>query len=332
MQFNGIRQAFGRIVRAVILMLISVSICLLFVEVALRFYFERNISFDIEMSRYTNLGKEASPDPRIGHVHKKNISEQLMGVLVETNSDGLRDREYSVEKSDKHRIIFLGDSLTFGWGAERKDTFEYLLEEELSQSHNVEILNFGIGNYNTVQQVNLFKEKGLKYKPDQVTMFFFINDAELLRKSSSLEFLSKSQLVTFYWSRLRGIFSNNSSESGYLDYYTQLYSDSSEGWQEWQAAMLEMKKIALDNDIVFQVVLLPELHDLVDYPFNDIYGLVETYLDENNIDVIDITSAFMDEKDPMKLWVARDDAHPNARAHKIIADSSVEFIVEKIEE
>lgn len=315
-----------RIIVRMLLTLVSTILCLVIAEFALRFYFARNINFDIEMSRYTNLGKVASPNPRIGHVHKKNISEKLMGVLVETNSDGLRDREYVVEKTGKYRTIFVGDSLTLGWGVERQDTFEYLLEEQLNQTHDVEILNFGIGNYNTVQQVNLFEEKGLKYRPDQVTMFFFINDAELLKKTSSLEFLSNSQLVTFYWSRLRGFFSDGSYESGYMDYYSRLYSDDSQGWQEAKAAMLKMKKLALDNDFVFQVVLLPELHELVDYPFTELYGRVERFLNQNDIDVLDITSAFKDEADPIKLWVARDDAHPNARAHRIIANSSIEFV------
>lgn len=332
MRFVDARQGFLRIFGPILLVLISLSLCFFVAEFALRIYFERNVNFDIEMSRYSNLGKVASSNPRIGHVHRKNISERMMGVQVETNSDGLRDREYPVEKTGKYRIIFIGDSLTFGWGAEREDTFEYLLEERLTRTHDAEILNFGIGNYNTVQEVNLFEEKGLKYEPDQVTMFFFINDAELLKKGSSWEFLSQSQLITFYWSRLRGLFADDSSESGYLDYYSRLYSDSSQGWQEAKAAMLKMKELALENDIVFQVVLLPELHDLVNYPFKNIYGLVARFLNDNDIDVLDVTPAFRNETEPMLLWVARDDAHPNARAHKIIADSSAEFVADNIGE
>jgi hypothetical protein len=109
-----------------------------------------------------------------------------------------------------------------------------------------------------------------------------------------------------------------------------LYSDDSQGWQEAKAAMLKMKKLAIDNDMVFQVVLLPELHELVDYPFSEVYERVAEFLTKNDIEVLDITPAFKVETDPMKLWVARDDAHPNARAHKIIADSSIEFVAGKI--
>ena len=316
----------------VLMILLSLVTCLILAEIGLRFYFSQNLSYDIEMSRYSNLAKQASPNPLIGHVHQENVSETIMGVSVETNSDGLRDTEYPIAKGDNYRIIFVGDSLTFGFGAAREDTFEYLLEQRFNETRPVEILNFGIGNYNTVQQVNLFKEKGLKYRPDHVTMFFFINDAEPLRERSSFEFLSNSQLVTFYWSRLRGLFSDNSSENGYLGYYTDLYADESTGWIAAKGAMLEMRALAEEHGFKFQVVMLPELHELVDYPFTNVYAKVERFLADNEIEVLDITPAFANEADPMSLWVAMDDAHPNAKAHAIIADASMDFIADRIGE
>lgn len=314
----------------VFMVLLSLFFCLILAEFGLRFYFSKQLSYDIEMSRYSNLAKQPSPNPLIGHLHQENVSETIMGVLVETSSDGLRDQEYPVERTGSYRIIFVGDSLTFGFGAAREDTFEYLLEQRLNERRPVEVLNFGIGNYNTVQQVNLFKEKGLKYRPDQVTMFFFINDAEPLRERSSYEFLSNSQLVTFCWSRLRGLFSDNSYENGYLGYYTDLYAEESAGWKAAQAAMLEMRDLAEEQGFSFQVVMLPELHELADYPFREVYAKVEQFLTENAIEVLDITPAFSHINEPMSLWVAPDDAHPNAKAHAIIAGASMGFIADRI--
>ena len=68
------------------------------------------------MTKYAMNLKKDSNNPLIGHEHRPNKSMELMDVMVDINSDGLRDKEYPVEKSDKKRIIFLGDSLTFGWG------------------------------------------------------------------------------------------------------------------------------------------------------------------------------------------------------------------------
>src|SRR3990167_7825635 len=49
---------------------------------------------------------------------------------VRHNSMGLRDYEHG--KKDKYRILALGDSFTYGWGAEFYETFLYLLERWLN--------------------------------------------------------------------------------------------------------------------------------------------------------------------------------------------------------
>jgi lysophospholipase L1-like esterase len=124
-------------------------------------------------------------------------------VPVRINSDGLRDVEHAVAHGDRYRIIFLGDSFTFGWGVREADTFKSQLETALNQRYPTEIINFGIGNYNSEQEVNLFLEKGLKYHPDKVVVFYFINDAEPPRAKAPFPFLYHSDFITFFWSRTR---------------------------------------------------------------------------------------------------------------------------------
>ena len=50
---------------------------------------------------------------------------RVMGVDVKINSDGFRDDEHTTGKSDKRRIVVLGDSLIFGWGVEMEQSFEH---------------------------------------------------------------------------------------------------------------------------------------------------------------------------------------------------------------
>jgi hypothetical protein len=71
---------------------------------------------------------------------------------------------------------------------------------------------------------------------------------------------------------------------------------------------------------------LPELHNLVDYPFGAEYAKVSGFLRENSIPVIDLTDDFAGYENPETLWVALDDAHPNALAHKMIAEYSLKFL------
>jgi lysophospholipase L1-like esterase len=297
-------------------------------EGAIRLYTRWSIIYDIEMSRYATEIKNESPNPLIGHVHRPSSEATLMGVRVDINADGFRDREYPVERNGNSRIVFLGDSLTFGWGVEKSKTFEEILEAELSTTKPTEIINLGAGNYNTEQEVNLFAEKGLKYKPDEVVVFYFINDAEPTPHKSQWEFLGQFRVVTFFWSRLKSLIANTGPHQTFRDYYAGLYADTQPGWTAAKKAFIELKEICASKNIALRVVLLPELHMLQDYPFAAEHRKILEFLRDNGIAALDLAPFFKGEKDPMRLWVASDDAHPNAIAHAMIARFARDFIVE----
>jgi lysophospholipase L1-like esterase len=299
---------------------------LLLGELAIRFYLTRHTFYDVEMSRYALQLKADAANPLVGHVHRPSREVTLMNVTVEINSAGFRDDEYSIEKGDEWRIIFLGDSLTFGWGVEKEETFEHLLERALDAKRPTEILNFGTGNYNTVQEVNLFLERGLAYRPDQVVLFYFINDAEPLPQRSRIPWLGRLRIVTFYWSRVKALLARLDSAAGFEAYYTSLYRGEAGGWKSGRAALLELKEACRKHGIRLQVVLLPELHELVHYPFEQEHALVADFLRANGVPVLDLAPYFAGETNPLSLWVAQDDAHPNAQAHRRIAQYSLGFI------
>ncbi|MHB8155351.1 MAG: SGNH/GDSL hydrolase family protein, partial [Candidatus Omnitrophota bacterium] len=192
----------GKIFQYIILLSCCLILCLLIGEVGIRIYLKYHTLYDIEMSCYSLALKKDSNNELIGHIQVPNKAIKLMNVRVRINSDGLRDKEYPITKNSKERIILLGDSLTFGWGVEEADTFADILEVELNKIKPTEVINFGTGNYNTEQEVNLFLQKGLKYKPDKVAVFYFINDVEQTPKKNKLWFLGYSRLITFYWSRM----------------------------------------------------------------------------------------------------------------------------------
>lgn len=307
---------------------ISLLIFLVLLEVSLQIYTRLFIYYDVEMSRYAVDVKEKSANPKIGHVHKPGAHAYLMGVDVDINSDGLRDEEYDVDRNEKYRIAVLGDSLTFGWGVEKEDTFEVQLEQMLSETRPTEMLNFGHGNYNTEQQVNLFREKGLKYNPDKVVVFYFINDAEVTPVRSSWLWVAKLRSVTFLWSRVRGLLTRAAPGQTFESFYSDLYDDDQPGFLALQAAFLELQGIAEQRGLELQVVMLPELHNLVDYPFTAEYAKVANFFAENGISYIDLTESFSGYEDAVGLWVAPDDAHPNALAHGMIAEYSKDFIAQ----
>lgn len=319
-------MTFENVFKKILAILVAFILFLVLGEVLIRVYLHYNTAYDIEMTRYALNMKKDSDNPLIGHVHKPNTSMRLMDVAVDINSDGLRDREYPVSRGNEYRIIFLGDSLTFGWGVEEEDTFDYILEEELSKLHPTEIINFGTGNYNTEQEVNLFIEKGLEYKPDKVVLFYFINDAEVTPVKSGLWFLGYSEFISFYWSRINSMMNNYFPSKSFKDYYSALYEEDQEGWINAKKALLQLKEICRENGIQLQVVLLPELHDTKNQIFGGVYNQVSFFLEQNDIDHVNLAGLFKDQEDEMELWVSYDDAHPNDLAHRKIAEAIKEFI------
>ena len=282
------------------------------------------------MSRYANELKQDSKNPAIGHIHRPRARAILMGVPVQINSEGFRDDDYSVERNQKYRIIFLGDSLTFGWGVRKEDSFEDRLEKTLNDRHPTEIINFGTGNYNTEQEVNLFIEKGLKYRPDKAVLFYFINDAEPLPKKSHWGFLGRSYFLTFYWSRIQALLNQFFPSRNFVSYYRALYAPDQPGWLRAKEALSTLKTVCDSNRIALQVVLLSELHRLQDYPFQKEHELVKSFLSERRIPHLDLAPLFAGETEPRRLWVARDDAHPNAVAHQLIARFTFDFLSQSL--
>jgi lysophospholipase L1-like esterase len=295
-------------------------------ELLMRLYTWKVVSYDIEMTRYAMEVKEQAGNPSIGHEHRPGAKATLMGVPVSINNDGLRDRDYSVERNAARRYVFLGDSLTMGWGVEQDKSFEALLETRLNARTPTEVLNFGHGNYNPVQEVNLFLEKGLKYKPDEVVLFYFINDAEPTPVVSRWESLGNSRFITFFWSRIKSLASRLDEKQSFQGYYSGLYAEGQPGWTAAKDALLVLKKTCAERNIALKVVLLPELLDPAHYPFAAEHAKVMAFLAQAGIPAFDATPAFKDVTDPHRLWVALDDAHPNAQAHAIIAGATEAFI------
>jgi lysophospholipase L1-like esterase len=247
-------------------------------------------------------------------------------VTISTNSDGFRDDEYPTQKSDKRRIVFLGDSLTLGWGVGKEETFEHILEQKLDVKTPTEIINLGVGNYNTTQEVNLFIDKGAKYKPDLVVLFYFINDAEPLPRKSRFPSLGYFRFTTFYWSRIKALQARLSNGSSYKDYYSALYQEGSEGWEQSKSALLQLKELSREHKFDLKVIILPELHELVDYAFEREHALLAEFMNQNGIEHLDLAPFFQDQNKPYSLWVSMDDAHPNALAHGLIAKYALDFI------
>jgi len=309
------------------LMTIGIGLALAFgtAELVVRVAFRRSMDFDMEMWKYATQIKIPSSDPRVAHEHRPNAKAFLMGVDVTTNSFGLRDKERPKEKpAHTYRIVALGDSITMGWGVEQNMTYSMQLERMLNARPpqafplglNYEVLNLGVGNYNTVQEVMRLKNLGLSFDPDLIILGYFINDAEPTPKPRHGFLIENSYLFAFLMSRLRLADRNGMN---YANYYRALYDDHQPGWTDAQAAIFELALIGQRHSIPAMIFIIPEMHKTgAVYPFKDIHHKVEKVGSDLGLPVIDLLPLFKDRR-PEFFWVSLLDAHYNAQAQSLVA-------------
>ena len=92
-----------------------------------------------------------------------------------TNSQGMRDREYAVDKPPRtFRIALVGDSIGAGWGVDVEQRFESILERDWdarSQAASgpaVEIINCAVPGHSPGQRWYHFSQVGWPMHPDLV--------------------------------------------------------------------------------------------------------------------------------------------------------------------
>lgn len=118
-------------------------------------------------------------DELLGWAHTPNqrarFNHQDFSVEVVINSQGMRDSEYSLERTEKRRMLVLGDSFGWGFGVELHERFSEILE---NIHPDWEIINASVSGYGTDQEFLFLKEKGIVLKPDVVLLLFCENDFE----------------------------------------------------------------------------------------------------------------------------------------------------------
>lgn len=321
----------------------ALVICLLCVEFATRIIFDHNgMNYGIEMWKYAKLLKQKSQIPELSHEHKPGTQAKLMGVQVKINSYGLRDHEYTISKPDEtYRILVLGDSMTFGWGTSAENTYPKVLEKLLNQfsrsasnpwnmASKYEVINAGVGNYNTVQEVTYFKDRGIHLQPDMVLLGFYLNDAEKTPERSS-GFLREHSYFYVLFSLVWDVLQRTIGlKSGYKDYYLNLYSETNPGWLECQSAIKTLVDKCQTEDIKLVIVLIPELHQPAEnYAFGKIHTLITRIGRSYKVPIIDLLNRFRGVV-PQTLWVSPSDPHPSAKAHAIMANGIYNRFIQSI--
>ena len=97
------------------------------------------------------------------------------------NGDHMRNPEVPVARGpNDFRVLSLGDSITFGWGVRYEEAYPTLLAGLLREAlpgREVHVLNAACSGYSIHQGFAMLRRRGLKYRPDVVTIWFGWNDS-----------------------------------------------------------------------------------------------------------------------------------------------------------
>jgi lysophospholipase L1-like esterase len=129
---------------------------------------------------------QLSHNPKIGYepvpgLHYEGQELSFYDYQGASNSLGYRDTEHAVAKPPGvYRVVVLGDSIAAGLKVLRYDrTFAPVLEKLLRQAGvPAEVINLSVSGYNTQQEVETLRDKGLRYRPDLVVVAYSLTDRE----------------------------------------------------------------------------------------------------------------------------------------------------------
>jgi len=173
------RSLLKRVVMNSALAILSIAFTLGALEVFLRikdpFRSRPKRDAPIFASQTYRLAKNRS----LGYELKPDAMALFEGIEYRINAAGFRDEPYHVKKKNAKRIIFVGDSLTYGWLIRLKDTYHKQLEKLLkSKGVDAEVMGMGVVGYNTVQEYHLVKDKAIAFNPDLLVIQITPNDFE----------------------------------------------------------------------------------------------------------------------------------------------------------
>ncbi len=305
---------------SIALLVSSVLVGLVIGEGVLRVKNSSMKNYDIEMWRYARELKVRSSDPSLDFEHLKNKSAVLQNVEIRLNEWGLRGDPVPPASPDNRRILFLGASTTLGWGVREQDTVENRLERMLAaDGQPAEVLNAGVGNYNAERYVSRFLKQLTGLNPTDIVVQYFMRDAEDLPPGGGNILLRHSELAVTMWIAYHRLF-DRAGEANLVERYRNVYEPNQPGLVVMERELKKLADYAREHRIRLYFMMIPDVHDLVDYKFQFVHDIMRKFAEQNGYVYVDLLPVMKGLR-PEETWAMPGDPHPNAFAHKLMADT-----------
>ncbi len=242
--------------------------------------------------------------------------------------DGLRGPP--LVPDGRPRVLFVGDSFTFGEGVRAEQTFVAGAQRALALGgRNAVAVNAGVPGYGTFEESLLLPALVGHVQPQAVVVVFVPNDpihvseskeqeGDLLRgggRAGAPRLYELARLALGARARTRAV------EDWYLDHYVGARADA---WRRSAGELVAMRDVARARGAAFGVAYFPLLHDLAGSRLARIEELVAGACAQADIPFVDLTPQLRGTPE-RQLWLHPVDHHPNARAHALVAPELARF-------
>lgn len=304
----------GRVLLSAFLCSFGLQLFLLFGEVGMRI-----LSMSSDLSRIPCLSYGNTP--------------WITGKLYnhERNSLGLREREIvQFKPPDQTRVLFVGDSVTFGLGIALEDTFVRLVEPGLGPG--VQTINLSAPSANLEKEYLALTTTGQFYEPDVVVWVYFPNDIEYTGMDigyagfqRSLDSLYRSWIFYEYLKSQYHIFLGRIGlRTSYLSVLQAAYSGPA--YQQFSSQIDQMAFWCQRNKKRFAVVVFPFMEDLDHYPLLDAHRRVIESVNQLGVPCLDLMPVFQGRQAEQLQLNPMFDHHPNRQANKLAAEAIIPFL------
>ena len=276
------------------------------------------------------------------------LSYRLVPLLkdrsIQTNSHGLRDRERSwIKPMGIKRLLGIGDSFTFGYQVDLKDSYLKQLESRLNGSKKQwDVINAGVSGYNMWQYLAYFENFGYRYDPDLVTIGLFFDDfygdpsfEEEKTDTQRFRSLSDISLVNFIrnstellqnryryllgasWLKSIGDRRNHILNS--KNHLLLSGKADPELYQKFESRLKKFVNIAKKHGVPVLVLLIPDAVQLHHPELKIVNSMIKNVCLKHEAEYLDMTPYFEKINDPETLYLLPHDAHTSPFGHRIIA-------------
>ena len=245
------------------------------------------------LCRVLGLGDKVEVADYIADWHKQWEADfYLFDPGKGVNRDGVRDRNHMLDNPQNlPRIVFLGDSVTFGYYMPRAASYPAILEQLLTERGKpAEVFNVALPGWSTRQQRIAYREIVRKYQPDHVVIGFCLNDVAEMQNNLS----KPSPIITFAYERsnlVRAVLRVQHWEIHQVEelFVSPALPTVQQGWQQTLDALRSLAEEVRQDGAKFSLLVFPFRFQVeAGAPEPIPQRILEEFSGENDIPFLDV--------------------------------------------